>query len=60
MNAKHTPGPWQFYAYTPSAAPDLLDALISTVRAEMFLPDHPQRQQAYDTARAAIAKATGN
>ncbi|GAA0531332.1 hypothetical protein [Pigmentiphaga daeguensis] len=41
-----------------AAAPELLEALRDVVRAEMFLPDHPQRQAAYATARAAIAKAT--
>ena len=41
-----------------AVADDLLKALKAVEATEMFLPDHPQRQAAYKTARAAIAKAT--
>ena len=41
-----------------AAAPELLEALKAVTATEMFMPDHPQRQAAYKTARAAIAKAT--
>ena len=41
-----------------AVAGDLLKALKAVEATEMFLPDHPQRQAAYKTARAAIAKAT--
>ena len=41
-----------------AAAPQLLKALKAVTATEMFMPDHPQRQAAYKTARAAIAKAT--
>lgn len=41
-----------------AAAPELLEALKAVTATEMFMPDHPQRQAAYKTARAAISKAT--
>lgn len=42
-----------------AAAPELLGALQAVAATEMFLPDHPRRQAAYQAARAAIATATG-
>lgn len=38
------------------AGPDLMLALAEMVRTEMFLSDHPQRQAAYDTGRALLAR----
>lgn len=45
-------------AQLATCAPELLKAVQEMVRTEMFLPVHPQRQAAYDAARAAINQAT--